>query len=111
MSCSGSIERGMRAYVHVAAHPLVVGAKRRRALAYAESGVIAGELRELLGCSKPTSFRLVRAALDLIGFGEPLHPRTHSPMPRQYSDSAAARAAVRRVHNVICAPPDRRGAR
>jgi hypothetical protein len=77
--------RAMRAYAHVAGHPLVRARMQARSLYLGQQTQIAEEVADKLAMSKNNSQRMVRYALDLLGFGDADHTLNESraPAPRR----------------------------
>jgi hypothetical protein len=62
----------------VAAHPLVTSRMKQRALESGEQASLAAQMQAHLAISRASAYRMVRAALDILGFGEPVRTRHFS---------------------------------
>lgn len=87
-------QRAMRAYVIVSTHRLVRQAGEARQLLIGEQRAIAVDVAVRLDVSRSTAYRLVREALDVMGFGEPRARRAEcwNSNPSAFRNAAAKAA-------------------
>jgi hypothetical protein len=68
----GGMREHMAAFAMIADHRIIRERKRYRCLLRGQQAQLADVIVDATNCRHATAFRIVRTALDLLGFGDPV---------------------------------------
>jgi hypothetical protein len=73
----GGMREHMAAFALISDHRIVRERRRHRCLIRGQQAQLADLIVDATNCRHATAFRIVRVALDVLGFGEPERNRNH----------------------------------